>query len=363
MVVGHHALFSFFVRNEFEVALGHLNRRRGGNGNGTYGQWVDEFAASIKHLSKNHQNKKFHAGYRIADAIDPDIVMRTSCGTWAFSSPQDDPTLLPAAAITPTSTRTTAARPPRSAKSGAFAFAPDTDKTRAPAADGAETGALRNCADDVIEVGGTGRASDGGGQLPPPTCLVMKGQQRLRPPHRSGGDWPHRSAARGQRGGGAPGGGGATWGGASGRGGMRRGGGHRRATPTTRILAGTAPRTGDPTVGVLFVMTTTTRRGPTNGPVRCMHAVTTAAAVAFLLCCLVSLWRWVSPLVLILYDVFHMHLVEEKSSIKVHVVRREVQLQGACSITHKRQPGVVSCFFPAVSPLVSLIPTRHGPNR
>jgi len=206
MVVGHHALFASFVRNEFEVALGLRNRRRGGNGNGTYCHWVDEFAASIKHLSKNHQNKKIHAGYRIVDAIDPDIVMRTSGGTWAFSSPEDDPTHLPAAAITPASTRTTAARPPRSAKSGAVASARDTNDTRAPATDGVEMGALRNCADDVIEVGGTGRASDGGGQLPPPPCPVITDDNDSDPRTAAGVMGLNEGGGGGNGGGGAGGG-------------------------------------------------------------------------------------------------------------------------------------------------------------
>eukprot|EP00168_Porphyra_purpurea_P004893 TRINITY_DN1591_c0_g1_i4.p3 TRINITY_DN1591_c0_g1~~TRINITY_DN1591_c0_g1_i4.p3 ORF type:complete len:195 (+),score=28.67 TRINITY_DN1591_c0_g1_i4:503-1087(+) len=36
MLVGHHALFASFVRNNLEVAIGRRQRRRGGNGGGTH---------------------------------------------------------------------------------------------------------------------------------------------------------------------------------------------------------------------------------------------------------------------------------------------------------------------------------------
>jgi len=89
MVVGHHALIASFARNEFQIALGMRSRRRGGNDTGAYMHWVDEFDASIKHLSKNHKDNKVHGGYRITDEIDPDIVMRTNTGRWVFTAPAD----------------------------------------------------------------------------------------------------------------------------------------------------------------------------------------------------------------------------------------------------------------------------------
>ena len=87
MVVGHHALIASFARNEFEIALGRRSRRRGGNDTGAYMHWVEEFAASIKHLSKNHKDNKVHAGYLITDEIDPDIVTRTTAGRCVFTAP------------------------------------------------------------------------------------------------------------------------------------------------------------------------------------------------------------------------------------------------------------------------------------
>jgi len=84
MVVGHHALIASFARNEFEIALGNRSRRRGGNGTGAYEHWVDEFSTSIKHLTTNYKDNKVHAGYRITDAVNPGIVVRTTsgCSCW-----------------------------------------------------------------------------------------------------------------------------------------------------------------------------------------------------------------------------------------------------------------------------------------
>ena len=160
MLVGHHALFASFVRNEFEIALGRRKRRRGGSGNGVYQHWVDEFTTSIKHLRKSHTDKKVHAGYRITDAIDPDMVMPTGGGRWAFSAPDKQPENLSAEGKKPTSTLTTAARPPRSTKSRAGV-------TGVPATHGVAAGASPNADDNDND--------DEGGEAPPRISVVIVG--------------------------------------------------------------------------------------------------------------------------------------------------------------------------------------------
>jgi len=128
MVVGHHALIASFVRNEFEIALGNRSRRRGGNDTGAYMGWVDEFAASIKHLSKNHKDHKVYGGYRIIDVIDPDLVVRTGSGGWVFTAPASAPpsTLVPAAARPASSTKR------RAVESAHPPAVPSTPRTRTP---------------------------------------------------------------------------------------------------------------------------------------------------------------------------------------------------------------------------------------
>jgi len=118
MVVGHHALIASFARNEFEIALGRRSRRRGGIDKGAYMRWVDEFAASINHLSKNHKDNKVHGGYRITDEIDPDIVMRTNTGRWVFTAPADGE-LHASVGKAPNVTSTTA-RPRKSTKTTTY---------------------------------------------------------------------------------------------------------------------------------------------------------------------------------------------------------------------------------------------------
>jgi len=160
MLVGHHALFASFVRNEFEIALGRRNRRRGGSGGGVYQHWVDEFTTSVKHLRKNHADKKVHAGYRITDAIDPDMVVAAGGGRWAFAAPDKEPEKLSSDGNTPTSTLTTAARPPRSTKSTAGV-------PGGPAAHGAAAEASPLVDDSDID--------EEGGQAPPRTSVVIVG--------------------------------------------------------------------------------------------------------------------------------------------------------------------------------------------
>jgi len=157
---GHHALFASFVRNEFEIALGRRNRRRGGSGGGGYQHWVDEFTTSIKHLRKNHADKKVHAGYRITDAIDPDVVVPAGGGLWAFAAPDKEPENLSSDGNTPISTLTTALRPSRSTKSTAR----DPD---GPAAHGAAAEASPLVDDSGID--------EEGGQAPPRTAVVIVG--------------------------------------------------------------------------------------------------------------------------------------------------------------------------------------------
>jgi len=132
MVVGHHALIASFARNEFEIALGRRSRRRGGNDTGAYMHWVDEFAASVKHLSKNHKDNKVHAGYRITDEIDPDIVMRTSVGRWVFTAPVE--ASLPASVGKTPKVTSTTARPRKSTKTTTSA---STNPPAPPHRDGA----------------------------------------------------------------------------------------------------------------------------------------------------------------------------------------------------------------------------------
>ena len=165
MVVGHHALIASFVRNEFEIALGRRTRRRGGNGNGSYMHWVDEFDSSIKHLSKNHKDCKVHAGYRITDAIDPDMVVRTSAGGWMFTELGDaslaknapGSSALTTSARPPTSiNRTVAASPgdvvgaraPSAEMAGGGAPSGGADKTRRPGLEDVPDAPMRNCTED-----------------------------------------------------------------------------------------------------------------------------------------------------------------------------------------------------------------------
>ena len=60
---------------------------------------------------------------------------------------------------------------------------------------------------------------------------------------------------------------------------------------------------------------------------------------------LLRVWRRLTPLSCDTGDAACMHLVGEKSSIKVHVVRCKMHIKRPCSITHKLQPGVVLCSF------------------
>jgi len=189
MVVGHHALIASFARNEFEIALGRRMRRRGGTGNGSYMHWLDEFAASIRHLSKHHKDNKVHAGYRITDAIDPDMVVRTNTGEWIFTAPG------PAAANAPSSsTPVTSARPPTSTKrtvtaspggvvrAGASAGGTargggpsgGAAETRRPAAGDPTAAPAPNCIEDYgVSVGHDGRAPDGDSHAPPAGVVIV----------------------------------------------------------------------------------------------------------------------------------------------------------------------------------------------
>jgi len=190
MVVGHHALIARFVRNEFDIALGRRMRRRGGTGNGSYMHWLDEFAASIRHLSKNHKDNKVHAGYRITDAIDPDMVVRTNTGEWIFTAPA------PAAANAPSSsTPVTAAHPPTSTKrtvtaslsgvvrAGASAGGmargggPSSSgaETRRPAAGDPTAAPAPNCIEDYGVSVHDGRAPDGDSHAPPAGVVIVVG--------------------------------------------------------------------------------------------------------------------------------------------------------------------------------------------
>ena len=59
---------------------------------------------------------------------------------------------------------------------------------------------------------------------------------------------------------------------------------------------------------------------------------------------MLRVWRQLTPLSCDTGDAACMHLVGEKSSIKVHVVRCKLHIKRPCSITHKMQPaGVVLC--------------------
>jgi len=61
--------------------------------------------------------------------------------------------------------------------------------------------------------------------------------------------------------------------------------------------------------------------------------------------CVLRVWRRLTPLLCDTGDAACMHLVEEKNSIKVHVVRCKMHIQWPCSITHQ-MPGVVAYSFP-----------------
>jgi len=167
MVVGHHALIASFARNEFEIGLGNRTRRRGGNGTGAYEHWVDEFSTSIMHLSKSHKDNKVHGGYRITDAVDPNIVVRTTSGAWVFTAPAGA-VAVRAARQTPKATAKASARPTgipkRTADPSTPAAAgsstcptPATRRGATSAADGGTdgpsaadqaAGAMPNCAED-----------------------------------------------------------------------------------------------------------------------------------------------------------------------------------------------------------------------
>jgi len=191
MTVGHYSLIGSFVRNEFEIALGHRQRRRKGNGSGTYCYWVDEFAHSIKHLSKNHKDNNIHGGYRITDSIDPDIVVRTATGGWVFTAPgalspvpADNAVTgnLAMSADRPRATnRTDAAsrRPstlsslPPSGRARHTSASAGDGVTRRPATKSASPVATRNCRDDYgVGADDDGRASDGISN-PPATGVVL----------------------------------------------------------------------------------------------------------------------------------------------------------------------------------------------
>jgi len=160
MLVGHHALFASFMRNEFEIALGRRKHRHGESGNGVYQHWVDKFTTSIKHLRESQRAKKVHAGYRITDAIGPDMVIPTGGGRWAFSAPEKEPKSLSAVGKKPTSTLTTAAHPPRSVKSRA-------DVPGVPATHDVAAGASPNVDDNDID--------EEGGETPLRTSVVIVG--------------------------------------------------------------------------------------------------------------------------------------------------------------------------------------------
>ncbi|OSX76537.1 hypothetical protein BU14_0187s0016 [Porphyra umbilicalis] len=167
MVVGHHALIASFARNEFEIGLGNRTRRRGGNGTGAYEHWVDEFSTSIMHLSKSHKDNKVHGGYRITDAVDPNIVVRTTGGAWVFTAPAGAVAVRSARQTLKSTAkasarpmgfpkRTAAASTPAVAGSSAYptlatrrgatsAAAGGTDR---PSASDQAAGAMPNCAED-----------------------------------------------------------------------------------------------------------------------------------------------------------------------------------------------------------------------
>jgi len=186
MTVGHYSLIASFVRNEFEIALGRRQRRRKGNGSGTYFYWVDEFTHSIKHLSKNHKDNSIHAGYRITDAIDPDIAVRTTTGGWIFTAPTDSsPAFSSVKRVSPTTPATSAGHPRSSKRKSA---APRRCPTSTlPATDAAGQGAasrgagagprpatqraspktMSNCIDDYgVGDDDDGRPSDGSSHAP-----------------------------------------------------------------------------------------------------------------------------------------------------------------------------------------------------
>jgi len=186
MTVGHYSLIGSFIRNEFEIALGHRQRRHKGNGSGTYYYWVDEFAHSVKHLAKNHKDNNIHSDYHISDAIDPDIVVRTTTGDWLFTVPTASSPALSTANEGTSSTPATSARPPRSTKhtstpprrpptsssllpagtAGQSAASRGDGVTR-PATGSASVVAMRNCIDDFgVGADDDGRPSDGTSNAP-----------------------------------------------------------------------------------------------------------------------------------------------------------------------------------------------------
>jgi len=103
-----------------------------------------------------------HAGYRISDAIDPDMVIPTGGGRWAFSAPDEEPKNLSAVGKKPTSTLKTAAHLPRPTKSRA-------DVTGVPATHGIAAGASPNVDQNDID--------EEGSETPPRTSVVIMGDE------------------------------------------------------------------------------------------------------------------------------------------------------------------------------------------
>jgi len=193
MTVGHFSLIASFVRNEFEIALGRRQRRRQGNGSGTYFYWVDEFTHSIKHLSKNHKDSSIHAGYRITDAIDPDIVVRTTTGGWVFTAPTDSsPALSSVKRVSPTTPATSACHPrstkrksaaprrcppsplPATDTAGQGAASRGAGAAPRPATERASPEAMKNCIDDYgVGDDDDGRPSDGSSHAPAAGAVLV----------------------------------------------------------------------------------------------------------------------------------------------------------------------------------------------
>ena len=192
MTVGHYSLIASFVRNEYDIALGHRQRRRKGNGSGTYYYWIHEFADSVKHLAKNHKDNNIHAGYRLSDTIDPDIVFRTTTGGCVFTVPV---ALSPALSMMNKGASSAPARcalPPRSTNcTGAPSRRPSTspslpptgtagqraanhgDDVTRPAISSASAVATRNCIDEYgFGADDDGRPSNGTSNVPH-SCVVL----------------------------------------------------------------------------------------------------------------------------------------------------------------------------------------------
>ncbi|OSX75170.1 hypothetical protein BU14_0251s0010 [Porphyra umbilicalis] len=282
MTVGHYSLIGSFVRNEFQIALGRRQRRRKGNGSSTYFHWVDEIAHSVKHLAKNHKDHKIHAGYRITDAVDPDIVARTTSGGWVFTAPVVSSVPPSSAGKAASATPTTSARPPLPTKrTGAASWPPPASSRASPAAAVAQraasldhgvtvrpatedgsVGGVRNCVDDYgVGCDDDGRPSDGQSDARASGIILAVDSDDAN--DRAG------AAAIGL----SDGGGGATSGGimgwrttgwaAVGRGATTSGAARPRATKTTQIVPGTL-QTGVMTVKL------TRRSRTTRGTMACI---------------------------------------------------------------------------------------------